>query len=264
MVFAVDVYKGVVGITGAPMKLAIVIPAHNEENRIGATLDAYHAYFSEKKDLHVALIVVLNGCTDNTLSVITARERSMNMEIVDLSQSGKGLAIKYGFEKALETDAQLIGFVDADMATQPQYFYSLIENSGNFDGIIASRYMKESKIYPARPAIKEWGRRIVYQPLVWMLFGMNYYDYQCGAKLFKRGVIQKITPYLTVTQWAFDVELMYICKLFGFSIKELPTVWHDQADSKLKIRSGFTMLKSLFGVAKRHAELAKGTPKKKE
>ncbi len=113
--------------------------------------------------------------------------------------------------------------------------------------------MKESKVVPARPFIKEWGRRIVYQPLVWMLFGLRFSDYQCGAKLFKRDVIAKITPHLSVRQWAFDVELLYLCKKYGFTVKELPTVWYDQADSKLNIRSGgFPMLSNLFKVRWHH------------
>lgn len=239
--------------------IAIVIPAHNEQNRIGATLDFYISYFSEKKDLNTTFIIVLNGCTDNTLAVVSEREKNAILHIIDMPQAGKGLAIKRGFEQALETDADLIGFVDADMATQPRYFDELIEHLGAYDGIIASRYMQESQTFPPRPPVKEWGRRLVYQPLIWMLFGLRNYDYQCGAKLFKRSVIKKITPYLTVTQWAFDVELLYLCKLFGFSIKELPTVWHDQADSKLKISSGFTMLKSLFDVRLKHSWFGKKT-----
>ena len=258
MVFIVDVCTGLLGIAGAPMKkLALVVPAHNEENRIGAMLDAYLAFFSAKEDLHTTFIVVLNGCSDNTLSVVKAREHKGAVHIVDTPQAGKGLAIKQGFQTALSLDADLIGFVDADMATQPHHFYELLDHRGEYDGIIASRYMKESQTYPARPPIKEWGRRLVYQPLVWRLFGFRNYDYQCGAKLFKRSDIEKITPHLTVTQWAFDVELLFLCKQFGCSIKEWPTVWHDQADSKLKLRSGFRMLGSLFSLRLRHSWLGK-------
>ena len=252
-----DVHASVVGITGESMKVAIVVPAHNEEKRIGAMLDAYLSFFSEKNEITITFIIVLNGCTDNTLSVVKEREHKGSMLIIDLKKAGKGLAIKKGFEESLKTNAELIGFVDADMATRPEYFYELIQNIDGDDGIIASRYMEESKVYPPRPAIKAWGRRLVYQPLVWLLFGLRFKDYQCGAKLFKRKVIEKITPYLSVKQWAFDVELLYLCKLFGFSIREWPTVWHDQADSKLKMRSGFRMLGSLFAVRRKHASLRK-------
>ena len=237
------------------MNLAIILPAHNEQNRIGKTIDAYHDFFIQKYS--VTLIVVLNGCTDNTLQVVTKRKDSLgNIEIIDLKEAGKGLAIKAGFEAALDDSFDLIGFVDADMATRPAYFNELIEHINGYDGIIASRYMKESKVYPPRPVLKQFGRKLIYQPLVWLLFGLRFADYQCGAKLFKNKVIAKITPFLTVKQWALDVELLYLCKKFGFKIREWPTVWYDQADSKLKIFSGgFSMLSNLFKIRWRHFSL---------
>lgn len=237
------------------MKLAIVIPAYNEEKRIGKTLETYHAFLSQQKAItNYRFIVVLNGCRDNTLDVVTAYQQKLGtIHIVSVTEAGKGLALKIGFQEALQCDVDFIGFSDADMATRPEYFYALIDNIGQHDGIIASRYMKESKVVPARPFIKEWGRRLVYQPLVRVLFGLRFADYQCGAKLFRRQVIAKIASYLSVRQWAFDVELLYLCKKYGFIIKELPTVWHDQADSKLNIRSGgFPMLSHLFKVRWHH------------
>ncbi len=237
------------------MKIALVVPAHNEAGRIGAMLDAYSDYFSQKKDLQMHYIVVLNGCTDNTLEVVQARQEGPT-QIIELPEAGKGLAIKAGFQTALKGDAHLIGFVDADMATKPQQFDELIKHLGSYDGIVASRYMKDSKLYPPRPVIKEWGRRLVYQPLVWLLFGMRFKDYQCGAKLFRKKVIECVTPQLTMRQWAFDVELLYLCKRNGFTIKEWPTIWYDQADSKLKISSGFVMLGSLMRLRWRHSKLA--------
>ncbi len=253
MVFTLDVYASMVAITSTSMKIALIIPAYNEEKRIGKTLEAYQAFFKQK-GTNLTFIVVLNGCCDNTLAVVTEYQKKFgNIEISDISQAGKGLAIKVGFQRALKGPFDLIGFTDADMATRPNYFYELIDNRGEYDGIIASRYMKESKVVPPRPFIKEWGRRLVYQPLVRLLFGLRFADYQCGAKLFKRDVIEKVTPHLSVRQWAFDVELLYLCKKYGFKIREWLTVWYDQADSKLKIRSGgFPMLSNLFKVRWHH------------
>ena len=235
------------------MRVSIIIPAHNEQNRIGKTLDAYHEFFSKKAQedqiFSYEFIVVLNGCTDNTLGVVKERSATVgNIKIIDTSEAGKGLAVKIGFEDALTRDNELIGFVDADMATQPRYFYDLIKHIGTYDGIIAGRYMPDSVVIPPRPGIKEWGRRLVYQPLVWLLFGLKFYDNQCGAKLFKRYVLETVAPLLTVKQWAFDVELLYLCKKKGFKIKEWPTVWYDQADSKLKIMQEHRMITSLLKV----------------
>jgi glycosyltransferase involved in cell wall biosynthesis len=247
------------------MKISIVIPAHNEQGRIERTLKKYHEFFLQKKennnDTCVEFVVVLNGCTDNTLHVVerVKEELRANIVIIDmLQQAGKGLAIRAGFANALLRDNDIIGFVDADMATLPDAFYDLIMHvSHDCDGVIASRYMPGADVLPKRPAYKRWGSRLIYEPFVRMLFGLSYYDLQCGAKVFKRNVIETVTPHLTVRQWAFDVELLYLCKKYGFTIKEVPTVWRDQADSKLTLRGGLRMFGALFKVWWAHYNMQK-------
>lgn len=241
-------------------KVSIVIPAYNEASRIGRTLYAYHHFFADLKAraiLDFELVVVLNGCVDNTLDVVTRAQQDLpELVIVNLNQAGKGLAIAAGFTNALTRHNDIIGFVDADMATAPTYFYDLIKALPGCDGVIASRYMKGAHVYPPRPWIKSLGRIIVYHSLVRLLFGLWYKDLQCGAKVFKRHVIEVVASKLTVRQWAFDVELLYLCKRNTFIIKEIPTTWHDQADSKLLImRSGMRMLSSLFRVRLHYSPL---------
>lgn len=240
------------------MRVSIVIPAYNEAGRIGRTLRTYGAFFTDKKiqtGLDFELLVVLNGCKDNTLEVVqNAQKEYPEIRIIDLKEAGKGLAIIHGFKDALKRPHDLIGFVDADMATAPQYFYDLITNIDGYDGIIASRYMKGSDIEPKRPFVKEWGRKLIFHPLIRLLFGMWHSDYQCGAKLFKGYVIENIVHELSVGQWAFDVDLLYLCKKHGYKIHEIPTIWHDQDDSKLKILGGGTrIISSLFKLRLHHS-----------
>ncbi len=232
------------------MKISIIIPAYNEEERISNTLHTYHRFFDELKNkeiLDVELVVVLNGCVDNTLGVVTEIQHQLSdIYVINSVQPGKGLAIKLGFADALTRPNDWIGFVDADMATSPEEFYKLIINRNGYDGIIASRYMPGAQVYPPRPWIKRWGSKIFYESLVRLLFGISYYDFQCGAKVFKRQVIEKITPELTIKQWAFDVELLYLCKKHGFHVHEFPTIWYDQVGSKLRLGAGFYMLGALI------------------
>src|SRR5271163_3880731 len=195
------------------MKLGIVIPAYNEEKRIGQTLRTYAEFFAaraQEDQFTYEFIVVLNGCRDNTLQVVReAAQVHDSISYLNLTEAGKGLAIKAGFNEALAHGHTVIGFVDADMSTEPEDFYKLVEDLKQYDGIIASRYLPESKVYPPRPAIKTWGRKIFYNGLTRLLFGLKFADMQCGAKLFKRKVIEVVTPELMVKQWAFDVELLY-------------------------------------------------------
>lgn len=221
------------------MNIALIMPAYNEEKRIANTITAYLDFFKEQP-FSLDLIVVANGCRDQTIAVVDQLQKKYsNLFLIEVMQAGKGLAITKGFLYAIAADYDYIGFVDADMATKPVYFNDLISRIAKHDcdGVIASRYMPESIVYPPRPKIKRWGSKFIYEPLVRLFFGLPYHDLQCGAKLFTKKVIAKITPHLSIEQWAFDLELLYLCKKFGFTIVEIPTTWQDADQSKLRIAS---------------------------
>ncbi len=241
------------------MKLSIIIPAHNEKQRIEKTIRAYHQFFTEEQKnnlLDFELVVVLNGCTDDTLCIVESlRKQLSNIVIIDLPDAGKGLAIKTGFVNSLTRANDLIGFVDADMATSPTAFYALMKNIDKYDAIIASRYMPGARVYPSRPWYKRWGSKIIYESLIKLLFNLSYYDLQCGAKLFKRKTMTIIVPHLVIRGWAIDLELLYLCKKYGLHTKEIPTVWYDQDDSKLTMRGGIRMLGAVFVLRLRHSFL---------
>jgi len=244
------------------MKVSIIIPAYNEEKRIERTLINYCNFFDQTKrneNIEAKIITVLNGCTDKTYDIVLdLKHKYKTIEIINLKKPGKGLAVIAGFKSALRSENDLIGFVDADMATKPKYYYELIKNIKKYDAIIASRYMKGAQVTPKRPFIKDWGRKIVYNPLNKILFGINYKDFQCGAKLFKPYALKGIVNKLKAEQWAFDVELLYLCKKNKFDVKEIPTIWHDQTDSKFKtVGSGLNMIASLFKLRLYHSPFSK-------
>jgi len=237
------------------MNISIIIPTYNEEKRIERTLNAYCDFFSHNKQklefknknkiVNVHICVVLNGCTDNTFPIVQKIKKEYNsIQIINLQSAGKGLAIIEGFKNSVDQNADLIGFVDADMATHPKDFCELLEKINDHDGIIASRYMQKSNITPKKRLwIKEYGRKIIFNPLIKLLFGIQYTDYQCGAKIFKKNTIKKILPKLSIQRWAFDIELLYLCKKYNFKIKEVPTTWTDQKHTKFHvIGSGLAMI----------------------
>ncbi len=76
---------------------------------------------------------------------------------------------------------------------------------------------------------------------------MKYKDTQCGAKIFKKHTVNRIIEDLKITQWAFDVNLLYACKKNKFRIKEFPTTWKDKYYSQLNLKkAGPQMLLSLI------------------
>ncbi len=239
----------------------IVIPAYNEEHRIGAMLTSYCDYF---KDFNVRFTVVLNGITDNTESVVKQyQDRYPDRITLITSKKGKGNAIKEGFEITLtgfsgknftltSQPEEYIGFVDADGAIAPDQYEKLLQKlleDSSYDGAIASRYMEGSDIGEPRSKVNEWGKKLFYEPNIRRTLGIAYHDYQCGAKLFKRQVIEQITPLLVEPGWAIDLEMLYLCKIGGFTIKEIPIRWRDAPGSHVKITYG--LIKKMLTAASR-------------
>ncbi|MBI2047135.1 glycosyltransferase [Candidatus Pacearchaeota archaeon] len=219
--------------------ISIIIPAHNEEKRIGKTLEEYVKFFERKRKAeeirNFEIMVVLNACKDRTIDVVRRAEKKWGrIRHLDFRQGGKGFAIIEGFKEALKGKAELAGFVDADMATSPEAFYDLVKNLGNYDGVIASRRKKGAVIEgeSAERKLLSWGFNLV----VRFLFLLPFEDTQCGAKMMRREVVESVLPELSSIRWAFDVNLLHRVKKGGFKLIEVPTRWRERADSKLNVK----------------------------
>lgn len=215
------------------MKLSIVIPAYNEEKRIARTLQDYITFFKKKK-ITFEIIVVLNGCVDNTLGIVNKfAKKHRQIRYKNFKEAiGKGGAIIEGFKAA---KGDLIGFVDADNATKPKAFYDLVKKINDYDGIIASRWIKGAKINRKQPLKRRVASR-GFNILVRTMFSIRLRDTQCGAKLFKKKAVKKVLPDLGITQWSFDIDLLYQMMRQGFNVIEIPTEWEDNEDSKLRLK----------------------------
>jgi glycosyltransferase involved in cell wall biosynthesis len=227
------------------MKLSIVIPAHNEEHRLPPMLEAYAKYFAEKYGNEVELIVVANFCNDRTAEVARGIGlRYPQVKVVEeLKRVGKGGAVLLGAQSA---EGDLVGFVDADGATSPEAFDDLVQKISLDGCIIASRWMKGSDVSPKQPLSRRVASRC-FNLLVRVLFGLKLKDTQCGAKLFRREVIQPVLRNLGVTNWAFDVDMLFQTKRLGATIREVPTVWCDVSGSKIEIgRSSVNMFVAMI------------------
>ena len=221
-------------------KVVIIIPAYNEEKRIGKTLEAYGLFFDElkrRKILDYEILVVINNTRDKTEEIVKKyQKKNNNLACLSFKEGGKGLAIIAGFKEALKDNKNsLVGFVDADMATSPHAFYDLIKNiNGNY-GIIASRYASGAIVKPKQTLNRIFVSRI-FNLMVRGLFLLSFKDTQCGAKIFRRKAIEKILPLLGMTQWAIDVDLLYHLKQQNLSVREFPTIWKNKDESKLNLK----------------------------
>jgi len=226
--------------------LLLLIPAHNEEHRIEQVLRSYAQYFRQQYTGQLTIVVVLNGCTDNTLGVVerVATEFPCISYLNFPEPIGKGGALIEGLKLAGTTD--LIGYVDADGATPPHAFLDLVRHIGQADCVIASRWLPGAIIRQAQSRKRRFASR-VFHLIVQLLFWMNIRDTQCGAKVMRREAVQKIHPSLCIADMAFDINLLYSLKRAGFRVLELPTEWNDIAGSKVVLaRTSLTMLLSVI------------------
>ena len=196
------------------------------------------------------IVVVLNGCHDDTLGVVT-RVAKDYPEISALNfpePIGKGGALIEGLKLAPKADR--IGYVDADGATGPKAFFELVRLSAQADCVIGSRWLPGAVLHQSQPWLRRFFSR-AFHAIVQTLFWMNIRDTQCPAKVMSRAAIEKIHSALSIADLAFDVNLLYALKREGFRIFEVPTEWTDKLGSKVTqslLRSSLAMFLSVVRV----------------
>jgi len=228
--------------------LLVLIPAYNEELRIEPVLRDYATYFGKQYPGRFQLIVVLNGCTDNTMGVVrSVAADHPAISALDFPEPiGKGGALIEGLKLAPLAD--YIGYVDADGATAPAAFHDLVRRIPEADCIIGSRWLPGAILHQSQSTNRQFASRMFHRIVQW-LFGMNIRDTQCGAKVMRRNAVERIHSSLRIADMAFDINLLYALKRAGFKILEVPTEWTDKVGSKVVLgRTSLTMLLSVIRV----------------
>ena len=228
--------------------LLLLIPAYNEERRIEPVLRDYGRYFHDHYQGKFQLVVVLNGCKDNTLGVVqrVAADFPAISALEFPEAIGKGGALIEGLRLAPRAD--LIGFVDADGATPPHAFHELVKHIGGVDCVIGSRWLPGALLHVEQTSRRQFASRI-FHFIVQCLFRMNIRDTQCGAKVMRREAVDKIHCSLRIADMAFDINLLYSLKHAGYRIIEVPTEWTDKIGSKVTlVRTSLVMLLSVVRI----------------
>ena len=213
--------------------LSIVIPAYNEEKRIGGTLGNIINYLN-KKDYKSEIIVVVDGSTDSTMNVIKkfGRKNARIKTIENKITRGKGYSVKKGM---LETRGKFVLFTDADLSTPISEFEKLIHwLEKGYDVAIGSRSLGDSQVEIRQPFVRESMGKI-FNKIMSLLVYTGFKDTQCGFKCFRRQVINKIFNRQIIKGFAFDVEIILIAKIHGFRVKEVPVRWLNSPHSKVSI-----------------------------
>jgi len=226
------------------MKFSIVIPCYNEEKDILFKVDVLKQYLKEK-EYDSEIILVNDGSKDKTKEIIN---NIKNIKAISYDTNrGKGGAVKEGIKEA---SGEYIIFMDADLSTDLSAIDIVNNEIESYDIMIGSRHIKGSNIKKKQPLSRQfigWCCRVIMK----ILFGFKYKDTQCGFKAFKSSVAKDIISKQTITDFAFDIEYLYIAKLNKYSVKEFPVIWSDDRGSTVSpIKSSIRFFKDAFKIRK--------------
>ena len=224
--------------------LSIIIPAYNEENRLPATLAQVHG-FIQTQPYETEVLIIENGSYDRTLQI--AQEFAAthpNFVAIHETERGKGRAVKRGMQKA---SGQFRFMCDADLsmpvAEIPRF---LPPQLADYDIAIASREAPGAIRYN-ETAYRHLGGRLI-NLMIRLLALPDLQDTQCGFKCLRDVIAEDLFGSLSLTGWSFDIEMLYLARMRGYRIVEVPIPWYFNAESKVSplkdaLKMGFDILR---------------------
>ncbi|MDX2153836.1 MAG: glycosyltransferase family 2 protein [Bryobacteraceae bacterium] len=228
--------------------LSIVIPAYNEERRLGETLDQVLAYLDRNPRRFSEVVAVDDGSRDGTARLIesySARDNRVRL-VSNPGNRGKGYAVRHGLTEAR---GEWILFTDADLSSPIEELAKLWDAVTRTGAAIAigSRALDRSLVGVHQPWARETAGRF-FNVVMRSVTGLPFRDTQCGFKLFEGKAAKAVGSLQQIEGFGFDVELLFIAKALGFKIVEVPVRWNDVAGTKVSFVRGLRAFLDPFEV----------------
>jgi glycosyltransferase involved in cell wall biosynthesis len=244
-------------VVSAAETATVVVPCFNEAERLDA--DAFRKLVDS--DPGTSLLFVNDGSRDGTAAALQtlAASRPDRIRVLELGRNrGKAEAVRLGLLAALAGRSDVVGFVDADLATPASEIQRLLElvRGGDLQVLLASRVALLGRRIE-RDALHHYRGR-VFATGASLVLRLPVYDTQCGAKFFRRSaalVAALEEPFLA--RWVFDVELLGrlltgapgVPPLRADEIAEEPLrCWRDVPGSKAGVRDLARSFGNLFRI----------------
>ena len=223
--------------------ISIIVPAFEEETRLGDTIEKILSYV-EKEKLSAELLIVDDGSGDQTKEVgesAAARFPDSPTKVIRYEPNrGKGFAVKTGL---LAATGDIALFSDADLSTPIEELPKLVRpiQTGEYDLTFGSRALDRSLIGTHQPWRREQGGK-VFNLIVRTLTRLPFWDTQCGFKAFNMKKFHPLLDVMQIERFGFDVEFLYVANLHGLRLKEIPVRWnHDERTKVSVFRDSYRM-----------------------
>lgn len=246
--------------------LTLVLPAYDEESRLGLALDELFGYLrrrggppregtpaSENLPDVIRVLVVDDGSSDGTANLVRARAEAADevrragakgpwrgawLDLLSVPHGGKGAAVRAGM---LAADGDVVVFADADMATPPDQLPGLVAALESADVALGSRIQPDgSDMRRTQPGFRRLlGKLFHALAAIWVTGPVR--DTQCGFKGFSRAAAHDLFARQRITSIVFDVELIYLARRRGYRIAIVPIQWFDRRGSRMQARPGLAV-----------------------
>jgi dolichyl-phosphate beta-glucosyltransferase len=220
----------------AATSFSVIVPVLNEEACIDEFLERVSRVL-QRRTASWEIIVVDDGSVDNTVHRVERwMDRESRIQLVRQPHRGKGAAIHRGM---LTAGGDWRMMADADLSVAPEewsVFFDAAEGPNPPDVIIGSREAPGSRRIGESLARHLIGR--VFNAVVQLLALPGVNDTQCGFKMFRGNAAAALMPHLTIDGFAFDVELLFLARLAGFTVREVGVVWVCRRDSRVRWTRG--------------------------
>ena len=255
--------NGSTGSVAHRPQFTLILPAYNEVDRIGQTIEEARSYFRQRQ-ITYEIIVSADGA-DGTRELVVEMGRSdPALKLIGTAERrGKGHGIREAVRLAR---GDIIGFIDADNKTpvgEIDKVAPLLRDG--CDLVIGSRLLPESRIERRQPLYRRLGSK-AFSTFVHLFIGLrDIVDTQCGFKFFQRNVALDLFGRQRIDGYMFDVEVLYLARLSGYRIMQSPVRWRDDGDSRLclftgNIRNALDILKIRFANSRRSTLRAQNEP----
>lgn len=239
-----------------PLYLSVIIPAYNEAERIGATLDRVRS-FLQRQRYGSEIILVDDGSRDRTFEIASEKLAEFPHTILKNPVNlGKGNAVRRGM---LTGKGRYLLFSDADLSTPIESvteFLAALE-SGGYNLIIGSRAVRGSHIERHQPFWRE-GMGKIFNRLARLFAFRGIHDSQCGFKCFTQEAARSLFSLQRLDGFSFDVEIVYLAQQLGYRILEAPVTWRNSPQSRVRLFSdSLRMLIDILRIRRIHRNLVK-------
>ncbi|HEY0429347.1 MAG TPA: dolichyl-phosphate beta-glucosyltransferase [Pyrinomonadaceae bacterium] len=216
--------------------ISIVIPAFDEQTRLGDSVAKILAYIGREK-LSAELIIVDDGSSDKTAEIgekACADFGDLQTKVIRYEKNrGKGYAVKTGLMAA---EGDIAVFSDADLSTPIEELEKLVKpiRDDEYDVTFGSRALDRSLITTHQPMLREQGGRVM-NLIIRTMSGLPFADTQCGFKAFNMKKFRPLLEKMQIDRFGFDIEFLFVADYNGLRLKEIPVRWQNVEGSKVSV-----------------------------